>query len=42
MSISQDPERECPECGGRMYWDDFDAEVPHWICMNCKHEIYDD
>ena len=40
MSISQDPERDCPKCPGRMYLDDFSVPGKEgWVCMKCKHEI---
>lgn len=28
--------KNCPECGGIMYWDDY------WMCTNCGHEIDSD
>ena len=30
------PFKDCPECGGIMYWDGC------WECTNCLHEIYTD
>jgi len=33
-----DPEKKCPDCGGRMYYDDFSdkakREGKRWVCMN--------
>ena len=28
--------KNCPNCHGIMYWDDY------WECTNCGHEIYSD
>ena len=36
-----DPEIKCPDCGDRMYLDDFSDEAKQegerWVCMNKDH-----
>lgn len=33
MSKGETKAKDCPNCGGIMYWDD------EWLCSNCDHTI---